>query len=49
VIKKPELKKEGFDPGVVNDTAYVLLPGALTYQRLTADLFTDIQNGKYRF
>ena len=48
-IKKVDLKKEGFDPGVVVDAVYVLLPGTSTYAPLTTDIFTEIQDGKFRF
>ncbi len=48
-IKKVDLKKEGFDPAVVVDAVYVLLPGTLTYAPLTTDIFTEIQDGQFRF
>jgi acyl-CoA synthetase (AMP-forming)/AMP-acid ligase II len=48
-IKKVELKKEGFDPGRVNDALYVLLPGETQYQPLTEDIHQNILKGKYRF
>jgi citronellyl-CoA synthetase len=48
-IKKVDLKKEDFDPGVVADPVYVLLPGESEYRPLTDDLFAEIQQGKYRF
>ncbi len=48
-IKKVELKKEGFDPGRINDTLYVLLPGEAEYQPLTGEVYTEILDGKYRF
>jgi acyl-CoA synthetase (AMP-forming)/AMP-acid ligase II len=48
-IKKVDLKKEGFDPGVVADSLYVLLPGETEYTPLTADVYSEIQDGKYRF
>ena len=41
-IKKVELKKEGFDPDVVTDAIYVLLPGASTYEPLTKGIFKEI-------
>ena len=47
-IKKIDLKKEGFDPGVVADAVYVLLPGTRP-TRLDTDIFSDIQDGKFRF
>ena len=48
-IKKVELKKEGFDPGQVNDTLYVLLPGETEYQPLGEEIYQNILDGKYRF
>jgi citronellyl-CoA synthetase len=48
-IKKVELKKGGFDPDVVNDAVYVLLPGAPAYTPLTTDIFKEIQAGKFKF
>ena len=48
-IKKVALKKEGFDPGGVNDAVYVLLPGTAVYTSLTADIFSEIQDGKFKF
>jgi citronellyl-CoA synthetase len=48
-IKKVALKKEGFDPGVVADSVFVLLPGESEYTPLTAEIFSEIQDGKYRF
>ena len=47
--EKVDLKKEGFDPGVVPDSLYVLLPGESEFTPLTADVFAEIQQGKYRF
>jgi citronellyl-CoA synthetase len=48
-IKKFDLKKEGFDPGVVADSVYVLLPGESEYTPLTAGVYAEIQQGKYKF
>jgi citronellyl-CoA synthetase len=48
-IKKVDLKKEGFDPGVVVDAVYVLLPGVATYTPLTAEIYAEIQDGKHKF
>ncbi len=48
-IKKMNLKKEGFNPAVVVDAVYVLLPGTSTYAPLTTDIFAEIQDGKFRF
>jgi citronellyl-CoA synthetase len=48
-IKKVDLKKAGFDPGLVSDPLYVLLPGALAYQSLTGEIYAAILSGKYKF
>jgi hypothetical protein len=48
-IKKVDLKKEGFDPDAAGDEIYVLLPGASAYEPLTKDIYTEIQDGKYKF
>ncbi|RLB40094.1 MAG: long-chain-acyl-CoA synthetase [Deltaproteobacteria bacterium] len=48
-IKKLALKKEGFDPGVVPDPLYVLLPGEDAYRPLTPEIHREIMEGKYRF
>lgn len=48
-IKKLALKKEGFDPGVVTDPLYVLLPGEDAYRSLTPEIHREIMEGKYRF
>ena len=48
-IKKVDLKKEGFDPAVVVDAVYVLLSGTSTYVPLTTEIFTEIQDGQFRF
>jgi hypothetical protein len=48
-IKKNLLRDEGFDPGIVSDPLFVILPGDDTFQPLTDDLFAEITDGKYRF
>lgn len=48
-IKKVELKKDGFDPGRINDALYVLLPGESEYQYLSGQIYQNILDGKYRF
>jgi citronellyl-CoA synthetase len=48
-IKKKVLRDEGFDPKVVRDPLYVLLPEADTYQPLSEELYQDIVEGKHRF
>lgn len=47
--RKPNLKKEGFDPGLVKDPIYVLLPGNGSYEPLTQEIYQDIAEAKYRF
>ncbi len=48
-IKKVELKKDGFDPGRIDDPLYVLLPGESAYQTLSGEIYQNILDGKYRF
>jgi citronellyl-CoA synthetase len=48
-IKKFDLKKEGFDPVDVTDSLYVLLPGESEYKPLTAEIYAEIQQGRYKF
>jgi acyl-CoA synthetase (AMP-forming)/AMP-acid ligase II len=48
-IKKFESKKEGFNPVEIEDPLYVLLPGESEYQLLTADIYADIMDNKYKF
>ena len=48
-IKKVNLKKAGFDPDLVTDPLYVLLPDASAYQPLTGEIYRAILNGQYRF
>jgi acyl-CoA synthetase (AMP-forming)/AMP-acid ligase II len=48
-IKKVEARKEGFDPARVADPLYVLLPGSPAYQPLTATLYRQIMQGRYKF
>ena len=40
---------EGFDPGKIPEPLYVLLPGDSGYTPLTAELYREIIDGKYRF
>jgi len=48
--QKNTLKKEGFDPAQVGgDPLFVLLPGTTEYTPVTAEVFENIQQGKYRF
>jgi len=48
-IKKNLLRDEGFDPGIVSDPLFLILPGDDTFQPLTDDVFAEIMDGKYRF
>jgi citronellyl-CoA synthetase len=48
--QKNNLKKEGFDPSLVNgEELFVLLPGTTDYTPITAEVFANIQSSKYRF
>jgi hypothetical protein len=48
-IKKTVLRDEGFDIGRVADPIYVLLPESDRYVPLTAGIYGDIVEGKYKF
>jgi acyl-CoA synthetase (AMP-forming)/AMP-acid ligase II len=48
-IKKVQLRKDGFDPGRINDALYVLLPGEAEYQVLTDEIHAEIMTNKHRF
>jgi citronellyl-CoA synthetase len=48
-IKKVALKKEGFDPNLVKDALYVLLPEETEYRPLTTEVYKHILDGAYRF
>jgi len=48
-IKKVNLKKAGFDPGLAADPLYVLLPDASSYQPLTGEIYAAILGGQYKF
>ncbi len=47
-IKKKVLRDEGFDPKVVADPLYVLLPEAIAYEPLTEELYQEVVSGKHR-
>lgn len=47
--QKNKLKEEGFDPKKTSDRLLVLLPGAVAYSDITADIFDNIAQYKYRF
>ncbi|MEA3259411.1 MAG: long-chain-acyl-CoA synthetase, partial [Pseudomonadota bacterium] len=47
--QKNKLKEEKYDLNQHNDPVYVLLPGESCYQRLTPEMQTDIEAGRYRF
>jgi citronellyl-CoA synthetase len=48
-IKKVNLRKEGFNPELVVDPLYVLLPAESAYKPLTKRIYAEIMEGKYRF
>jgi acyl-CoA synthetase (AMP-forming)/AMP-acid ligase II len=48
-IKKKVLRDEGFDPNLVDDPLYALLPEEETYRPLTKELFQEIAAGTHRF
>ena len=48
-IKKGDLKSEGFNPDLVNDPLYVMLPGEKVYQHLTPEVHRGIVDSEYRF
>lgn len=48
-IKKTELKQQGFRPSTGNEQVYVLLDREKGYQRLSADLYQAIEQGRIRF
>jgi acyl-CoA synthetase (AMP-forming)/AMP-acid ligase II len=48
-IKKKALRDQGFDPNVVDDPLFVLLPEGDQYQPLTGELYQEIVEGKHRF
>ena len=47
-VRKVELKRQGFDPGVVPDPLYVLLDRARGYEELTPRLHARIRSGQLR-
>jgi len=47
--KKVGLRKEGFDPAVVKDPLYVILPKGNEFVPLTEEIFAAIQAGEVRF
>lgn len=48
-IVKNGLKKQGFDPEVIEDQIFYLMPGSESYQRLTQDDFKMISEGRSGF
>lgn len=48
-VKKALLHKEGFDPSMLADPIFVLLPGEKQYTQLNKGLYQEIATGKYRF
>lgn len=47
-LKRNQLKKEGYDIGIISDPVYVLLPDESGYVPLTADVKDKIDKGLYR-
>lgn len=48
-IKKAGLKNEGYDPGKIGSTVYVLLPGAESYIPMDTAIYKEIVSGKHKF
>ena len=48
-LQKTELANESFDPNLVKDKLYVLLPQKSEYIPLTKEIYAGIQKGEYRF
>ncbi len=48
-IKKVNLKKVGFNPRIMTDPLYVLLPGESKYKPLTEGFYAEIMAGRYKF
>lgn len=46
---KNKLKEEGFNPNVLNEPVYVLLPNTTEYTLITTEIYHNIQQGQYRF
>ncbi len=48
-IKKTRFRKEGYDPALVKEELYALLPGSDTYVPVEDALYREIMAGKYSF
>jgi solute carrier family 27 fatty acid transporter 1/4 len=48
-LKKLDLQKEGFNPGLVQDKLYYLNNKSGAYELLTVDLYDKIMNSEIRF
>jgi citronellyl-CoA synthetase len=48
-IKKLDLKTGGYDPALVGDRVYVLLPGSESYVLMDDAMHRDIQAGEHKF
>lgn len=46
---KNKLKETAFNPSETNEAIFVCLPGESCYKQVDAELFTEIQNGNFRF
>jgi len=47
--KKSDAKTEGFDPNIISDPLFLVLPGTREYVALTKEIFAEIQADKHRF
>jgi citronellyl-CoA synthetase len=48
-IKKINLKNQGYDPEIIQESLYVLLPGQESYIPLTKGIYQEIKRGAYKF
>ncbi|MCP5179260.1 MAG: long-chain-acyl-CoA synthetase [Pseudomonadales bacterium] len=48
-LVKGDLREQGFDPALVKEPLYVMLPGETLYQPLTPEVFARIQAGEAGF
>lgn len=47
-LKKKDLQSEGYNPNTVKDRLYFHDPGTKQFERITQDLYNDIQNGSVK-
>jgi len=48
-IKKMQFREQGYDPALVEEKLYVLLPGSDAYVGVDDSLYREIKEGKYQF